>query len=217
MPTAITSLSALLTYLIEAAVLLTLGFILANILVETGIFDRLNRLTWPLYRISGLSPASTISILAIFINPTAGRAMYAGLYENKRVEKEEIIPTFVMSNFPIVLGESLFRVQLPAAVVLLGPVIGTLHVLLNLFSSSLQTLAAILLLKAGPPKKGPFAILRDDTKLPDCSLPLPPLYTVRFQESLSPAHPDYSCHHYSRSRIHHPHYLRVYGSDRGPL
>jgi hypothetical protein len=144
MPSALASLFVLLTYLIEAVFLLTLGIILANILVETGILGRLNRLTRPLCRISGLSQASTTSILAIFINPTAGKAMYAGLYDDKKVEKGEIIPTLVMSTFPIVLGESLFRVHLPAAIVLLGPVIGTLHVLLNLFSSFLQTLGAIL-------------------------------------------------------------------------
>jgi hypothetical protein len=143
-PAAIASLFVLLTYLIEAVFLLTLGIILANIFVETGIFGRLNRFTRPLCRISGLSQASTTSILAIFINPTAGKAMYAGFYDDKKVEKEEIIPTLVMSTFPIVLGESLFRVHLPAAIVLLGPVIGTLHVLLNLFSSFLQTLGAIL-------------------------------------------------------------------------
>ncbi|HNI41640.1 MAG TPA: hypothetical protein PK272_03125 [Methanoregulaceae archaeon] len=50
----------------------------------------------------------------------------------------------MMSTFPIVLGESLFRVHLPVAVVLLGPVIGTMHLLLNLFASDLQTLGAIL-------------------------------------------------------------------------
>lgn len=144
MSTAIASLSLLLTYLIEALFLLTVGIILANILVETGIFGRLSSLTRPLCRISGLSQASTTSILAIFINPTAGKAMYAGFYNEKKVGKEEIIPTLVMSTFPIVLGESLFRVHLPAAIVLLGPVIGTLHVLLNLFSSLLQTLGAIL-------------------------------------------------------------------------
>jgi len=144
MPIALASLLVLLTYLIEAVFLLTLGIILANILVETGIFARLNRLTRPLCRISGLSEGSTTSILAIFINPTAGKAMYAGLYNDKKVGKEEIIPTLVMSTFPIVLGESLFRVHLPAAIVLLGPVIGTLHVLLNLFSSLLQTFGAIL-------------------------------------------------------------------------
>jgi hypothetical protein len=50
--------------------------------------------------------------------------MLAGLYNDGRVEKEEIIPTLVMSTFPVVLGESLFRVHLPAAIVLLGPVLG---------------------------------------------------------------------------------------------
>jgi hypothetical protein len=144
MTSAIGSLSILLAYLIEAVVLLTVGIILANILVETGIFGRLTLLTRPLCRISGLSQVSTTSILAIFINPTAGKAMYAGLYDDNKVEKEEIIPTIIMSTFPIVLGESLFRVHLPAAIVLLGPVIGTLHVLLNLFSSFLQTLGAVL-------------------------------------------------------------------------
>lgn len=144
MPSALASLPVLLTYLFEAVVLLTLGILLANILVETGIFSRLNGLTRPLCRISGLSPESTTSLLAIFINPTAGKAMYAGFYHDEKVGKEEIIPTLVMSTFPIVLGESLFRVHLPAAIVLLGPVIGTMHVLLNLLSSALQTLGAIL-------------------------------------------------------------------------
>ena len=37
-------LFVLLTYLIDAVFLFTLGIILANILVEAGIFGRLNRL-----------------------------------------------------------------------------------------------------------------------------------------------------------------------------
>ena len=169
MPTALASLLVLLTYLIEAVILLTLGIILANILVETGIFGRLNRLTRPLCRISGLSEASTTSILAIFINPTAGKAMYAGLYNDKKVGKEEIIPTLVMSTFPIVLGESLFRVHLPAAIVLLGPVIGTLHVLLNLFSSLIQTLGAILYTRL---------VLRKKSVQPHCETTQTPRKTV---------------------------------------
>ncbi|KQC05149.1 MAG: nucleoside recognition protein [Methanolinea sp. SDB] len=134
----------LLLYLAEAIILLTIGIVLASILVETGIFSRISRLTRPLCRISGLTESATTSILAIFINPTAGKAMLAGLYNDGRVEKEEIIPTLVMSTFPVVLGESLFRVHLPAAIVLLGPLVGGLHVLLNLFSSGLQMFWAIL-------------------------------------------------------------------------
>ncbi len=139
-----TTLDVLLTYLAEAVLLLSIGIILANMLVETGIFSRLSRLTRPICRISGLSEPSATAILAIFLNPTAGKALYAGLYNDNRVQKEEIIPTLVMSTFPVVLGESLFRVHLPAAVVLLGPVIGGLHVFLNLISSFLQMAGAIL-------------------------------------------------------------------------
>jgi hypothetical protein len=144
MPANSASLDVLLSYLAEAILLLTIGIIIASILVETGIFSRISRLTRPLCHISGLSEPATTSILAIFINPTAGKAMLAGLYNDGRVEREEIIPTLVMSTFPVVLGESLFRVQLPAAIVLLGPVVGGLHVLLNLFSSGLQMFWAIL-------------------------------------------------------------------------
>jgi len=144
MPANIASLDVLFSYLVEAVILLTAGIILASILVETGVFGRLTRLTRPLCRISGLSEPATTSILAIFINPTAGKAMFAGLYNDGKVEKEEIIPALVMSTFPVVLGESLFRVHLPAAIVLLGPVVGGLHVFLNLFSSFLQMLGAIL-------------------------------------------------------------------------
>ncbi|MCG7855076.1 MAG: nucleoside recognition protein [Methanoregulaceae archaeon] len=144
MPPVSATLDVLLTYLVEAVLLLSLGIILANVLVETGIFSRLSRLTRPLCRISGLSEPSATAILAIFLNPTAGKALYAGLYDDNKVGKEEIIPTLVMSTFPVVLGESLFRVHLPAAIVLLGPVIGGLHVFLNLFSSFLQMTGAIL-------------------------------------------------------------------------
>ena len=144
MPVNTASLDVLLSYLAEAIILLTIGIIIASILVETGIFSRISRLTRPLCRVSGLSEPATTSILAIFINPTAGKAMLAGLYNDGKVEKEEIIPTLVMSTFPVVLGESLFRVHLPAAIVLLGPVVGGLHVLLNLFSSGLQMFGAML-------------------------------------------------------------------------
>jgi len=92
MPSALASLPVLLTYLFEAVVLLTLGILLANILVETGIFSRMSGLMRTLCRISGLSHESTTSLLAIFINPTAGKAMDAGLYYDERSEKRRSSP-----------------------------------------------------------------------------------------------------------------------------
>lgn len=156
MPANTASLDVLLSYLAEAIILLSIGILIASILVETGIFSRFSRLTRPLCRISGLSEPATTSILAIFINPTAGKAMLAGLYNDGKVEKEEIIPTLVMSTFPVVLGESLFRVHLPAAIVLLGPLVGGLHVLLNLFSSGLQMFGAMLYTRLVLQKRASF-------------------------------------------------------------
>jgi len=52
-----------------------------------------------------------------------------------------------MGTFPTVVGESLFRVQLPTAVVLLGPVIGGIYTALNILSTIIQTTGAIIWLK----------------------------------------------------------------------
>lgn len=171
MPPVPATLEVLLTYLVEAVLLLSLGIILASILVETGIFSRLSRITRPLCRVSGLSEPSATAIIAIFINPTAGKALYAGLFSDNRVGREEIIPTLVMSTFPVVLGESLFRVHLPAAIILLGPVIGGLHVLLNLFSSFLQMAGAILYTRL---------VLRKRVPQPSCDTTEIPAQEVAF-------------------------------------
>lgn len=131
-------------YLLNAVVLITVGLILASVIAETGIFTRLSRLTTPLSRISGLSHGGVVSLLTMAVSATAGKAMLAGMYRDGTIQKEEVIPTLIMGTFPVVLGESLLRVQLPAALVLLGPVLGILHVTLNLFSSLIQTVGALI-------------------------------------------------------------------------
>ncbi|MBN1193806.1 MAG: nucleoside recognition protein [Methanomicrobiaceae archaeon] len=138
------ALPAFINYLVQATVLITAGIMLASIIAETGLFSRLNRISRPLCLICGLSEPCVVCILAMAVNATAGKSMLAEYFRNGRIKKEEIIPALLMGTFPAVLGESLFRVQLPTALVLLGPVVGSLHTLLNLFSSFLQTMAAII-------------------------------------------------------------------------
>ena len=129
----------------EHAVLLVIaGVILANILAETGIFSRLSSFTGPLCRFSGLSDACVLSIVAMGVNATAGKSMLAEYYRDGKVTEREVIPVLIMGAFPVVLGESLFRVQLPTALVLLGPVVGGVYTGLNLFSSGIQALFALI-------------------------------------------------------------------------
>jgi len=134
----------LISYAVRAVLLVTLGIVIANILAETGIFSRLSSLTAPFCRLSGLSEASVLSIIAMAVNATAGKSMLAGYYQNGDLREEEVIPALIMGAFPVVLGESLFRVHLPVALVLLGPLVGGIYTGLNLFSSGIQGLFALL-------------------------------------------------------------------------
>lgn len=129
---------------VNAVLLVIAGIILANILAETGIFSRLSSLTGPLCRFSGLSDACVLSIVAMGVNATAGKSMLAEYYRDGKVTEREVIPVLIMGAFPVVLGESLFRVQLPTALVLLGPVVGGVYTGLNLFSSGIQALFALI-------------------------------------------------------------------------
>ena len=129
---------------VNAVLLVIAGVILANILAETGIFSRLSSFTGPLCRFSGLSDACVLSIVAMGVNATAGKSMLAEYYRDGKVTEREVIPVLIMGAFPVVLGESLFRVQLPTALVLLGPVVGGVYTGLNLFSSGIQALFALL-------------------------------------------------------------------------
>ncbi|MFY9132569.1 MAG: nucleoside recognition domain-containing protein [Candidatus Methanoculleus thermohydrogenotrophicum] len=135
---------SMISYAVNAVLLITIGIVVANILAETGIFSRLSSFTDPLCRVSGLSDACILSIIAMGVNATAGKSMLAGYYHEGEVREQEVIPVLIMGAFPVVLGESLFRVQLPAALVLLGPVIGGIYTGLNLFSSGIQAFFALL-------------------------------------------------------------------------
>jgi len=128
------------TYLIGAVILITAGVIIANIVLESSVMRRLSALIRPFCHASNLSKEGTLSIIVSFFSPTAGMATLAGFYRDGKIKDTETILVMVMSTFPKVAGESLFRS--PIALVLLGPFVGGIHITLNLLSAFLQSLAA---------------------------------------------------------------------------
>ena len=141
-------------YLVKAIILITAGVIIANVLLESNLTRKLSPLIRPLCRASNLPKECVFSLFASFFNPTAGKSTLAGFYHEGKIGDKETILTVVMCTFPIVIGESLLRVQAPIALVLLGPFIGGIYISLNLFSSFLQTFAAFLYSKSRfPPQK----------------------------------------------------------------
>jgi len=141
-------------YLVKAIILITAGVIIANVVLESNLMRKLSPLIRPFCRASNLPKECVFSLFASFFNPTAGKSTLAGFYHEGKIGDKETILTVVMCTFPIVIGESLLRVQAPIALVLLGPFIGGIYISLNLFSSFLQTFAAFIYAKSRfPPKK----------------------------------------------------------------
>lgn len=132
----------IVTYLIGAVILITAGVIIANIVLESSAMRRLSALIRPFCHASNLSKEGTLSIFVSFFSPTAGMATLAGFYREGKIRDTETILTMVMSTFPKVAGESLFRVHSPIALVLLGPFVGGIHIILSLLSAFLQSVAA---------------------------------------------------------------------------
>lgn len=135
-------------YLVKALILITAGVILANIVLESNVIKNLSPLIRPLCRASNLPKECVFSLFASFLNPTAGKSTLAGFYHEGKIGDKETILTVVMSTFPIVVGESLFRVHVPIALVLLGPFVGGIYISLSLLSAFLQTFAAFLYSKS---------------------------------------------------------------------
>jgi hypothetical protein len=144
--------------LARALVLVTIGIIGAQIIAETGLLRRLTPLTYPLCRLSWLSEPAMTAVVSMMFSPTAGKSMLSALYRNRKIPREEIIPALLMGTFPVVLGESLFRIHLPTALILLGPLIGGLHILFSLSAGLLQTIYAIAYTRLRMKSRGGHAL-----------------------------------------------------------
>ncbi len=148
-------------FLIRAVTLITVGVIIANIVLESDMMRKLSPLIRPFCRASNLPKGGAVSLFASFFNPTAGKATLAGFYHEGKIGDKETILTVVMSTFPIVVGESLFRVHAPIALVLLGPFIGSIYIALSLLSAFLQSLAAFVYAKIRFPPQ-PYVYVEEE-------------------------------------------------------
>jgi hypothetical protein len=131
-------------YLLRAVSLIAVGIIVANLILESTAMRKLSPLIRPFCRAANLPREGAVALFTSFFNSIAGKSTLAGFYHEGKINDRETIVTLVMSTFPIVVGESLFSVHAPVALVLLGPVIGSIYIALNLLSAFLQSLGALV-------------------------------------------------------------------------
>lgn len=117
---------------------------MANIIMETNILSRLSPLMGHMCRASRLPEKSMFSVLTSIASSTVAKSSLAEFYKKGEVTEREVVLTVIVSTFPTVLGASLIKVRAPIAIVFLGPVLGTIYVLLNMLSAFVQTAAALV-------------------------------------------------------------------------
>ncbi|RZN15726.1 MAG: hypothetical protein EF812_01495 [Methanosarcinales archaeon] len=130
-------------YLLKSILSIIIGVIFANILVETNITAKLNFLIKQMCIVSNLPDGAIVAALTYLFNSTAGKAALAELYRNKRIREDKTTTSAMLCTLPTVLGESLFRVHAPIALVFLGPALGSIYVGLNILSALVQAEAAV--------------------------------------------------------------------------
>lgn len=103
--------------------LIGIGIVIASIAAESGILQRMGLVAAPCL-ISELQEPAMVPVMTMFVDVTAGKARFAGLYRKGKNGREELVPSPAMGTFPVVPGESILLVHLPTAVLLMGPVVG---------------------------------------------------------------------------------------------
>jgi len=131
-------------YLLQTIVLVTIGVILANILIETKILSKLTPLVKPICKRSNLPEACILALFTSILSPTASKSALATFYSRGEITGREVIVTALMSTFPMVVGGSIFKVQALIAIMILGPIVGGIYVTLNFFAAFIQTLFAFI-------------------------------------------------------------------------
>jgi hypothetical protein len=91
----------LIEYLINMVTVVTIGVVLANVMMEMNILASLSKPMRYLCQASNLPECCMVSVLASTINATAGRSDLAGFYQKGEIGEMEIILTMLISTFPI--------------------------------------------------------------------------------------------------------------------
>lgn len=100
----------------------------SQVLIEFGIFRRLEFIGRPLVKVAHLSMEAGVTFLASFGSVLAGNSMIARLYHKKSIDKVQTLLTALLNTTPVYVKET-FTYQIPIMIPLLGLKVGVLYFL----------------------------------------------------------------------------------------
>lgn len=115
----------------------------SQVLIEAGLFKRLEFMGRPLARLANLPHEAGITFVASFGSVLAGNTMIAKLYQEKRIDSSQTLLTALLNTTPVYVKET-FTYQIPVMIPLLGIKVGLLYFLTFIVSGIIKTLFVIV-------------------------------------------------------------------------
>ncbi len=115
----------------------------SQVLIEAGLFKRLEFIGRPLARLANLPHEAGITFLASFGSVLAGNTMLAKLHQERRIDDRQTLLSALLNTTPVYLKET-FTYQIPVMIPLLGIKVGFLYFLTFIVSGIIKTLFVIV-------------------------------------------------------------------------
>lgn len=124
-------------------VIMFISLYASQVLIEAGLFKKLEFMGRPLARLANLPHEAGITFLASFGSVLAGNTILAKLRQEKRIDNTQTLLSALLNTTPVYVKET-FTYQIPVMIPLLGIKVGLLYFLTFIVSGIIKTFFVIV-------------------------------------------------------------------------
>lgn len=117
-----------LAYVPRTLIVIFVSLFVSGVLVEAGVFKKLEFLGRPLVRCARLPPESALAFITSFGSVLAGNTMLAEFYRKKRIDRRKVFLSALLNGIPVYVKET-FTYQIPVIIPILGFKVGGVYFL----------------------------------------------------------------------------------------
>lgn len=129
-------------YILKIILFIIAGVVAANLLLEFGGLNFLNRLLMPLLKFSNLSVEAGVSTIFRTFSPSAGYSVLGEYFREGRIGRTEVMMVMLLASFPFNLTK-LFRFYIPVLLPIFGTSLGIAFIAVKMTSALMQSLFAV--------------------------------------------------------------------------
>lgn len=132
-----------ISYVPRTLFVMFISLFVSGVLMELGVFKKLEFLGRPLVRLARLPAESAITFITSAGSVIAGNTMLAKLYQEKRIGRREVFLSALLNGIPVYVKET-FTYQIPIIIPILGLKVGGIYFLSFLAAGIIKIIFVIV-------------------------------------------------------------------------